>query len=161
MSETKIKVPEGMLQAALDSVKDGDLLGYALEGALRWLAENPIVPTSKQVQDMIDSDHLSTIASRCAEWQRRMFLVSEPEVPEAIKDLMEPLANGPSDPSRPERERDRLFAIRHNEQVAEAFRRGQKTDAKPQRNSPDQPVHKFLFSVRVARVRIGIGKGLA
>jgi hypothetical protein len=91
MSEKKIVVPEGMLEAALDGlgieiikarrqyVKD------TLEAALHWLSENPIVPTEKQIADLAktmpyeDSGNGNVLAVAVVEWQRRMFLAPEPE----------------------------------------------------------------------------------
>jgi hypothetical protein len=104
MGKKQIVVPEGMLKAAIDAVgemlvkgrqlSDGtsgillELPGReqtALEAALRWLGENPIVPTNKQIDEFV-----MPLAKRpggvsemeiCAEWQRRIFLALEPETP--------------------------------------------------------------------------------
>jgi hypothetical protein len=53
-----------------------------LEAALRWLSENPRVPTDAQIEDMKIKlvpvhPHWSNIV---AEWQRRMFIAPDPEV---------------------------------------------------------------------------------
>ena len=106
MSEKKIVVPEGMIRAVED--RCGDLCKYggksqsvrfvsqtAVEAALRWLSENPILPTAEQLYSTIGKlpvamcDIVWTERDRAliAEWQRRMFLAPEPEVPEEIKDL--------------------------------------------------------------------------
>jgi hypothetical protein len=105
MSEKKYVVPEGMLKAAIEA---SDSLPYmktdirrGLEAAFRWLAENPIVPTDKQVREMIapkfginskelNGNMIASGITAAITWQRRMFLVSEPEVPEEIKDLLIP-----------------------------------------------------------------------
>ena len=89
MSETKIKIPEGMLEAAAMELSDvgfrSDVIAYdvkrMLKAALRWLSENPIVPTDAQIEEMKIKlvpvhPHWSNIV---AEWQRRMFLAPEPE----------------------------------------------------------------------------------
>lgn len=96
MSEKKIHVPAEMLRAfddALLPLEDGET-GWsqveaesALEAALLWLSENPIVPTPEQVLDMGKSISLKWPEIYCAVWKRRMFLAPEPEVPEEIKDL--------------------------------------------------------------------------
>jgi len=106
--EKMIKVPEGMLKAALD-IRNLEGLHHRtfeaiLEEALRWLSENPIVPTDEQAQVMLEKvfndppfiygspndempgqnilinreqltcPHLSREQEVFAEWQRRMFL---------------------------------------------------------------------------------------
>ena len=111
MSQTKIKVPEGMLLAAseFDPGAGEYNIEPILEAALRWMSENPILPTTADaltlLQERVASGHLSnkeycaipatTIRCVIREWQRRMFLAPEPEVPEvpevpeAVKDLMD------------------------------------------------------------------------
>lgn len=94
------------------------------------LSENPIVPNEIDVmeilQERVRSHHISgeeycaippaTVRFVIREWQRRMFLAPEPEVPEAIKDL---LLDGA----------DFIHGQRHadeaNKQILEAYRRGQ------------------------------------
>jgi hypothetical protein len=57
----------------------------ALEAALRWLGENPIVPTAQQVGELVlaapisatRQDYAATIFCM-TEWQKRMFLAPEP-----------------------------------------------------------------------------------
>lgn len=97
MSE-KIVVPEGMRKSAtrawLESeYEKPDVIRISLEAALRWLSENPIVPTDTQAYDLWQSQILSgkthsdnELAKLCAvEWQRRMFLAApEPEIPPEI-----------------------------------------------------------------------------
>ena len=53
------------------------------------LAKNPVVPTDEQVEEMKIKlvpvhPHWANIV---CEWQRRMFLAREPEIPEEVKDL--------------------------------------------------------------------------
>jgi hypothetical protein len=122
----KIVVPEGMLKAAIASHNDAVLKGNtplvrdALEAALRWLAENPIVPTTEQVlavRRACGETHTALTEKAkplFAEWQRRMFLAPEPEVPEEIKDLLDPLDPYP-------------YKSVHNPQVLEAYRRGKES----------------------------------
>lgn len=86
MNERKIVVPEGMLKAAHIAVGNGiyffgqlNVTRTALEAALKWLAENPIVPTREWLAEQLGMCHVTllpeTAASRIiAEWQRRMFL---------------------------------------------------------------------------------------
>jgi hypothetical protein len=96
MSEKRYIVPEGMLKAVQNAlvgywhdhtVTSDSSITVVLEAAVRWLSENPIVPTEQEYRDFgvkFDFQGVKCIA----EWQRRMFLAPEPEVPEAIKDLM-------------------------------------------------------------------------
>ena len=93
VAKKKIKIPEGMLKAARERHNQAIYLcapntpdiKTALEDALRWLAEHPIVPTSEQVEEMIFSAPSPSISSNDAEpekfaiveWQRRMFLKPE------------------------------------------------------------------------------------
>lgn len=89
---TKIQVPPAMLTAARNAGEWGSrlLTGYehqqleaSLEAALRWLSENPIVPTKKQLENLWYESQgkgpEGTIEHCIAEWQRRMFLAPEPE----------------------------------------------------------------------------------
>ena len=81
-----IKIPEGMLKAAENAAlsgmpmpRGGSLLPKILEAALRWLSENPIVPTDEQIHDMYSREceagiSFTLVARFIAEWQRRMFL---------------------------------------------------------------------------------------
>ena len=97
MAERRVVVPDGMLKAAVPCyLPDRQLVHSILEAALLWLSENPIVPTSEQLHSIIGKlpmamcDIVWTERDRAliAEWQRRMFLAPEPEVPEEIKDLL-------------------------------------------------------------------------
>ena len=82
MGEKRVVVPEGMYDAAMKYQDSGIQCGAALEAALRWLSENPIVPTEEQAQYMYDGKkglgHAGTIRYCMIEWQRRMFLAPEP-----------------------------------------------------------------------------------
>ena len=107
MSDPKIKVPDGMLKAVIS--KDDEMYhshnGYTrdeqermkLESALLWLSKNPIVPTDEQINKLWESwavpldpsakglgvygPSRDQIRFTSVEWQRRMFLAPEPEVP--------------------------------------------------------------------------------
>lgn len=94
MSEKKIVVPEGMLKAACVHIDVSSYGGYeqlqavksCLPLALRWLSENPIVPTDEQAAALlaVKPDIPETVTPYtvivCTEWQRRMFDAPEPEV---------------------------------------------------------------------------------
>ena len=116
MSETKIKVPEGMLKAAMLVTIGVSRLEAekTLEAAMWWLAENPIVPTPEQARELWKTasagilNEANRAAASAIEWQRRMFLAPEPEVPEAVEDLLN------CEPYRMTQER-----------IIEAYRRGQ------------------------------------
>jgi hypothetical protein len=96
MEERKYVVPEGMLDAFREAmggrfghIPGGWLVG--MEAALHWLAENPIAPTCKQWKRLAEETPMLQPEERVAEWQRRMFLAPEPEVPELVQDVLEDL----------------------------------------------------------------------
>lgn len=74
---SRIVVPEGMYLAALKHQDSEVLCGAALEAALRWLSENPIVPSPAIAREfigrMVVLNETSLIFVLEA-WQRRMFL---------------------------------------------------------------------------------------
>lgn len=88
--EKPIKVPDGMLKAALRVVDYSDPVSgtyekrirAGLEAALLWWSEHPIMPTTEE-----DAKHLCAVygsfasfGDLCAvieEWQRRMFVAEE------------------------------------------------------------------------------------
>ena len=132
MSEKRYVFPEGMLRAAWEAMdKHANWHKFAgcipgsmcsltdgLEAAVRWLAENPIVPTAKQSAELEhlcrlnDEPTCSDATFYCAEWQRLCFLAPEPEVTEAVKDLLSKYqSKGYCD----------------NFDIIEAYRRGQKS----------------------------------
>jgi hypothetical protein len=126
-SMSEIKIPEGMLNAviiAIGSASDSwsrRCCTTAAEAVLRWLSENPIVPTCEQIVDMdkrhgrntfiIRGDGGESFRDDIAEWQRRMFLAPDPEILEEIKDLLYDPKDGPTKTGR-------------NEAIIEAYRRG-------------------------------------
>lgn len=79
-------IPSGMLDTALDAVNahfitERDLVRKVLGAALRWLSDNPIVPTEKQKHELYHSwSELRTQEDLFiwvpSEWQRRMFISS-------------------------------------------------------------------------------------
>ena len=86
MNSGKIIVPKGMLKAAGAASGGVDPHGYylvgPLEAALRWLSENPIVPTLDQIESMrrlssYTDKPLCTYQDVAVEWQRRMFLAPQ------------------------------------------------------------------------------------
>lgn len=126
MSEKKYVVPEGMRRAAGQATHNVDPEGYimlpGLEAAIRWLAENPIWPTPEQALAMsvtkpvIDSfDNWELVRWGACEWQRRMFLASEPKIPEAVKDLVVDLGISPE---------LSISRKQFNRDILEAYRRG-------------------------------------
>lgn len=89
--EKKYVVPEGMLEAASNgwSPVQDNALRTRLEAALKWLAENPILPDEKQIANMGKFGmEYWLVRTICRRWIEDMFLAPEPEVPEAIADLM-------------------------------------------------------------------------
>ena len=106
--EKKIVIPEGMLTAAWQAVSSkmktyipgngpGELhvASIAVEAALLWLSENPIVPTKEQLGPVVKecgklSQSLYGYGGwiwMITEWQRRMLLAPGPDVPEAVSKL--------------------------------------------------------------------------
>lgn len=100
----KIKVPDEMFGAAMKAwnacpiAADGRRVAQweleaALEAALRWLSENPIVPINHECcgemhRTVNAKGYCCYQSALLAEWQRIMFREPEPEVPEAIRELM-------------------------------------------------------------------------
>jgi len=129
MSDKKIVVPEGMLQAAMGISYVGDdlvdELRKRIEAALRWWSKNPTAPTTDQAMEIGKkfSNQPSVcdyVMQVCAEWQRRCFLAPGPEVPEEIKDLLyEGKRVGCSNPQESSR-----FIEESDRRVLEAYRRG-------------------------------------
>jgi len=128
MSEKRYVIPKGMLEAAILSHPFDPRTKFIpemLEAALRWLSDNPIVPTAKQSAELeslcrINDEPMCMDAIfYCSEWQRRMFLAPEPEVPEEVKDLLvDASVRYPDVP--------RSVPGYYNDLILEAFRRGQK-----------------------------------
>lgn len=137
MSETKIKVPDGMLTAARKI--SGKINNYSetvtaaiLEAALLWQRENVQRPTDYEFGDMVNACRQSVgieawenstewmrAGILCHEWISRMYDAPEPEATDdlsPIKDLIPPM-NG--------------FPIANPAHVLmEAYRRGQKASLK-------------------------------
>jgi len=122
----KIVVPDGMLKAVADDQGRIDDLKDILEAALRWLVKQTPGPAeclsfSDLLYRMRDEPRGEQAIAIVAEWQRRMFLASEPEIPPQIEDL---LWSGKKAPDAPELEF--YFPATHNEQIIEAFNRGRR-----------------------------------
>jgi len=126
MSEKRYVVPEEALKAVHDAENsdrdyfdDGDAHPILL-AFVRWLAKNPVVPTLPQLRSVESSagheplNSTRWLSDVLTEWQRRMFLAPEPAVPEAIKDLLEPV-DAPA---------STWLKGGCNESVMEAYRRG-------------------------------------
>ena len=118
----KYKVPDGGLKAALDRWPcTGDERHRTLdrlEAFIRWQSENPVVPTEKQALDMYTDfpigSGIKCAVSGAVEWQRWMYLVPEPEVPETLKDCL-------IEDDRP------ISRECHNARIIEAYRRGRES----------------------------------
>jgi hypothetical protein len=127
MSEKKYVVPDGGTQAARAAVADErhwPLIWPILDAFIRWQSENPIVPTDKQANELwkiaIEQDPDKNETTHAAknlvmEFQRRMYLAPEPELPEEIDDLLLGVRGC------------RVSEI--DDRIKEAFRRGQKAGA--------------------------------
>jgi hypothetical protein len=128
MSDKNYVVPKEGLAAALEAagstLRDTEwkhVVAVAVHAFIRWQSENPRVPTDKQIKDMWTL-YANSVEVDCAgllaEWQRRMYLAPEPEVPEKIKDLLLDL--------RELKEHAWHEASICNEKLIEAYRRGKR-----------------------------------
>lgn len=136
MSDTKYLIPECGFKAALENIPkfkiaglEEEIIKQALQDFVRWLSENPIVPTPKDVDKLYldwqavteyDSSQMPLWAS--IEWQRRMFLAPKPVFIQEIRDLMDSYTSDDTG--------SRFNCNEHNEHVIEAYRRGQKAGSK-------------------------------
>jgi hypothetical protein len=141
VSETKIKVPDGMMKAFIKAVYDHPenhrptacVVGsqcslYAgIIAALRWQRNNAPIPTTAQanrlwqiaIEQSPDNNETTHAAKNVAlAWVRMMYEDPESEVPEEVKDLMSGYANI-----------DKHWK-QADENIIEAFRRGQKAGSK-------------------------------
>lgn len=142
-AKRKVIVPEGMRLAAGAATKEVDPLGYliypALEAALQWLADHPIVPTDAQWEELSASAPLNSRNMSykwvVAEWQRRMFLVPEP--PNGVEDLLWGQGH---------------WGVSHNHLILEAFRRGQQSAKAKTEYHPATPATPPTASTAPLRV---------
>lgn len=109
MAEIKVRVPEGMLKAAILAYPnpafdyaDSEHYGYftrpMIEAALRWLSENPIVPTDEQhwgIQNSVQKQErvqgAPSYQGYVAEWQRRMFVEPDAEAGGVLETKVPPV----------------------------------------------------------------------
>lgn len=108
MSKKQIKIPDGMMGAVdeaiskarylrqkhygNDDLPTSDVIYITLNSALLWLSENPIVPSDEQLFNI--SGNLPVKMAQIvwserdraliAEWQRCMFLIPDPEIPDYV-----------------------------------------------------------------------------
>lgn len=139
-SMKSVVVPEGMLEAARTSIlkRAGQALSFDqmtylnVEAALQWLADNPIVPTNEQANNLWEialcvddikneTDHAAKNLAMA--WQRVMFLAPEPIMPKELHDLTWRNSNGPAG-------KVSLSFKEMDDRILEAFRRGQKSGSK-------------------------------
>jgi len=103
---SEIKVPHAMrerIRARVEEFLHGpaDAIEFdaTVDAFAEELAKNPIVPTNEQVKKMKDDLHPNfapnyvcfgsgDFEDGAVEWQRRMFLSPEPEIPEEVEDLL-------------------------------------------------------------------------
>lgn len=92
---SKYLIPDGMSKAAdvaiskargtMRDLTGGRIKEITLESAIEWWSKNPIVPTEEQLGQMSLSGCVALNGNwdgklLCAEWQRRVLLVLEPEM---------------------------------------------------------------------------------
>lgn len=93
MSERRIKVPEGMLKevAKFSNIQNKDTIHGILSNGLRWLSENPLLPSGGDVEGFLkyfppQPNEVCNLQSFALEWQRRMFLEEKPiEIPVCLR----------------------------------------------------------------------------
>jgi hypothetical protein len=99
MSNAEYEVPDGMYlaakNAARSSLRQGlvdTAIDVAVEAAIRWLAENPIVPSNEQADQLwhhpktlSGDEHYAKAMAR--QWQQMMFLKRD-TTPEDLKALL-------------------------------------------------------------------------
>jgi hypothetical protein len=127
MSDKKIKVPDGMLEAAMRASMEAGLpigpsteLRVVIEAALRWLSAGHMdfpLPLLKEILEAVPGWKLNetVIQNVLHQGLRRMFLAPEPEVPEELRELLMTGAD------------EGTFNWAVNKAIMEAFRRGQKS----------------------------------
>lgn len=138
MNERKIIVPEGLLKAGAKEIDCGGsmpanaavLAGQVLQGALKWLAENPIVPTLADVKEfhspeMLQLSYHGQLQEACVRWQRRMFLAPTTD-DEPIKDLLWTGKGVNNDSRMVVGDEEYIRFLTSNERVIEAYNRGLK-----------------------------------
>jgi hypothetical protein len=131
MSEMNIKVSDDFLLKVADKCGSSPTVRQCCTAFAEVLAENPIVPSIEDINaigcawfkffdpDMDDPQHKSFrdgMLRALDLFQRRMFLSPEPEVPEAIKDLLVDDGTGWT-----------VAGANANEKIIEAFRRGRRS----------------------------------
>jgi hypothetical protein len=111
--EVSVKMSERIAVGDNSGVAELHVARIAVETAIRWLAEQ--VPTDEQARQIWKEDvtpyyeHYQPVQQIIAAWVRRMFSAPEPEVPEAVKDLLWSKAS--------------LLSC-ENQRILEAYRRG-------------------------------------
>lgn len=104
MRQRKIVVPEGMLKAAEAGIECGGApwVNAVLQTALLWLSDNPISPSDKQCDVLLESFALdgelrrggpvnrAQVKCLVTAWQRRMLIDQEKDVPIEVRDLILP-----------------------------------------------------------------------
>lgn len=123
----QIEVPEEMFQVIYETwLRDpaqwtGPRLRHAVALGLLHLAENPIVPSSEDCQQLyqlwckVPGNGSDSLHAPVTEWQRRMFLREPDPVPAEVRALM--LSEDAPDASRP----TRTF---FNEEILKAYKLG-------------------------------------
>ena len=124
-AKQKIIAPESAVRAIQKDLGSNsiDTIRMICEKFAQQISENPIVPTeedwdkSRRDAELKHRGGTSSTSDwerrTCVEWQRRMFLASEPEISEEIKDLLVDDYAGSIG-----------AAAQRNRDVIEAYRRG-------------------------------------
>lgn len=96
MSDKKYTLPQKMVDAAYQWCPASFAMPAViamLEAAVKWLAENPVIPNDKQLREMCFDGSVNNngtpadawqITNYIREWQRRMFLAPEPDSLESL-----------------------------------------------------------------------------
>ena len=127
MSDTKIKVPDGMLDAVIDCheyIPDRRVKRKELEVALLWQKNNAPEPTLEQWKELSrrwlshpDVANISYVHFVSTEWIKMIYDEQEPEVPQEIADMLQEWSG-------------RTSSSPMQRAILDAFRRGQKSKEK-------------------------------
>ena len=130
----KYLVPEEGLKAALEAWSVGyegsptlpmeKRIPTIIEAFIRWQSENPQVPNHEQTialckvyETQTERNYCQSVRDVAVEWVRRMYIAPEPDMPEAIKDLLCPVFDHTG-------HKGLVEGATHDMGILEAYRRG-------------------------------------
>jgi hypothetical protein len=139
MSDKKIKVLDGMLEAAMRASMEAGLpigpsteLRVVIEAALRWLSAGHMdfpLPLLKEILEAVPGWKLNetVIQNVLHQGLRRMFLAPEPEVPEVPEEIEDLLSFADKEHFAGVVDEGKIPVSVYKAAVTKAFHRGQKS----------------------------------